>query len=399
MLLHSTISTVAILGMVVAAPGMAMAQPDNRPAHALATPVTVSVTSTVLESVYAVSRTGRYVLGTPDYYGGRIELWDLKKDKRLKRLPRAARSQSLSDNGRYVAYLKPIGSWGRGKVLVYDRKTGRTKNVTTKSNGSTLRPSWRNRCTNATCSDEDQQLVDSPQLAGGQISGNAKWVAFCANFGKPARIDLFIKNLRNSKLKKIKGACQPEIEDGDVEKVQAPSVSATARTVLLQGRFESSEGDLTWAAGRALFNRSRLVEIGGLGNSMTRDGRTVSIFGDFSGTGYPTGVQWYDVATGVRVPADPPGMHLTMGNSSRDGQYVLWRTTSTGQMQIRDRGAGVDYDLESALVAAGFTPDSRAGSPGDLWGHTNTASAMSGNGRVVFVKAADEKILAVRWAA
>ncbi len=390
---HSTLGVMAAVGLLAATPAAAS---DAGPAHTLADPVTVSVSPTGLEAIAAVSRTGRFVVGSRTFYG-RAALWDLRRDERVKLLPRKAVRPSLSDDGRYVSYALPVGDWGRRKVMVFDRKTERTRNVTRKSSGALLRPSWRNRCTQAKC-EEDQKLRDAPQLAGGQISGNGKWVAFCANFGKPSRIDLYVKNLRTQRLRRFKAACRPEIENGDSHIVRAPSVSATARTILLQGRLESSEAGFTWAPGRALFDREELEEIGGVGNTMTRDGRTVSINGAFSGSGYPSGVQWYDVSSGLTVPSDPAGMKLTMGNSSRDGRYVLWRSPDGWQLEIRDRMTGVDYDLQGALAAAGFTPDTRAGSPEDLWGNPNPASAMSGDGAVTFVKTTTEEIVAVRWA-
>ncbi len=394
MRLLASVTAVAVTGLLSMAPA---ASASEEPARALADPVTVSVDPTGLEAVVAVSRTGRFVVGSRDFYGSRWALWNVKRNKRIKLLPRrTAGTPSLSDDGRYLAYTLPVGDWGRRKVMVFDRKTERTRNVTRKTTGALLRPSWRSRCTAASC-EEDQKLVDAPQLAGGQISGNGRWVAFCANFGKPARIDLYLKNLRTGRLTRFKRACRPEIENGDKELVQPPSVSVNARTILVQGRFESSEGDLAWAPGRALLERSRLVEVGGVGNSMTRDGRLVSINGAFSGSGYPDGVQWYDVATGVGAPADPAGMRITMRNSSADGRYVLWRSRVTWQLEIRDRETGIDHDLQSALVAAGFPPDSRAGSPDDLWGHPSGTSALSGNGRVAFVKAADGEVVAVGW--
>ena len=83
----------------------------------------------------------------------------------------------------------------RHQVRVDDRVRDRTVDVTRRSNGARLVPSWRGRCTEALC-DEDHKLVLSPQLIGGQISGNGRYAVFSANFGKPGRIDLYLKNLR-----------------------------------------------------------------------------------------------------------------------------------------------------------------------------------------------------------
>ena len=392
------ISAITLLGMVGSSPGLAVPPADSGPTHTLAAPVTVSVSPTGLQIVAAVSRTGRYILGSPVEYG-RVHLRDLETDTLIKRLPKGAGGPSMSDNGRYVSYSLPVGDWGRRKVLVYDRRTGRTKEATTKTNGSTLRPSWRNRCTEPLC-EEDQKLVYSPQLTGGQISGNGRYVTFCGNFRKPARIDLYVKDLRSKRLQSFKGACQPLVAEGDTEQLQAPTVSEDGNTILLAGRLVSYEDGNTWGPGRALFDRSRLVEIGGVGNTMTRDGLTLTINGAFTGTdeGTPVGVAWYDVATGTSVPADPPTLRMNLKNSSRDGRYVLWKQDYVAPLQIRDRTSAIDYDLQAALEAAGYALDSTAGAVGNgfVWGHSDAKSALSGDGQVAFVRTT-VGIVAIRW--
>jgi hypothetical protein len=53
--------------------------------------------------------------------------------------------------------------------------------------------------------EEDQKLRYAPQLTCGQISGNGRYVVFAANFRKPERIDLYVKNLRTGALQVFKG--------------------------------------------------------------------------------------------------------------------------------------------------------------------------------------------------
>jgi len=383
------------LGCIAALlPGTAQAIP---PSATLATPVTITVAPTALTTVVDVSRTGRFVLGAATEYG-RLQLRDLQEGARVVRLPRKAVRASLSDNGRYLAYSMPIGQWGRHQVRVYDRVRDRTVDVTRRSNGTRLVPSWRGRCTEALC-DEDQKLVLSPQLIGGQISGNGRYVVFSANFGKPGRIDLYLKNLRTGRLAMFKGVGQPLVAEGDAELVQAPSVSADAAVVLVPGRVDAYESETTWGPGRALFDRTRIVDIGGMGNTMTRNGHLLSINGVFSGSAEmtPGDVAWYDVATAVSVPADPPSLRMNRTNSSADGRYVLWRTTLADPLQIRDRTLAVTYDLQAALTTAGYTPVGTAGSQGGfVWGHADTHSAMSGDGQVAFVDT-DHGLVAIRW--
>jgi hypothetical protein len=366
-------------------------------AAAAADPVTITVTATGLQSMAGVSRTGRFIVGSEVEYG-RPQLRDLATGTRVALLARKASRPSLSDNGRYLAYTLPVGEWGRQKVMVFDRRKRTTTNVTRRSDGTLLTPSWRSRCTVALC-EEDQKLRYSPQLAGGQISGNGRYVVFSANFRKPGKIDVYLKDLRTGRLTVFKGAGRLQLAEGDTEQLQAPSVSEDANLILIPGRLESYESGNTWQPGRAVFDRSRIVDIGGVGNTMTRDGRTITINGAFSGTaeGTPVGVAWYDVATGTSVPADPPTLRMNLGNSSRDGRYVLWKASLADALEIRDRAAGISYELQAALTAAGYAVDSIAGAPGSfVWGYPDTKSAMSGNGRVAFVKTT-AGVVAITW--
>lgn len=368
-------------------------------------PTSVTITPAGLETLEATSRTGRFVIGSATAYG-RLQVRDVLRAERVKLLPRRARGASISDSGRYVTYSLPVGDWGRSKVMLFDRRKGTTTNVTRRSNGSLLLPTWRNRCTEALC-DRDFRLRYSPRLVGGQISGNGRHVVFSANYRKRNKIDVYLKNLRTGKLKVFRGAGRKAtaLDGGDyAEYLQAPTVSEDARTILIPGlrrtsEDESGEYPVRWGPGRAILDRSRLVVIGGVGNSMTRDGRTITINGTFSGTATstPPEVAWYDVTTAVSTPADPPGLRMNLNNTSRDGRFVLWKPVLEDTLRIRDRSLATSYDLESAMRAAGYPPSMFAGYNGDvLWGYPNTASLMSGNGRVAFVASVSGAV-AVRW--
>ncbi len=361
-----------------------------------ASALTIDPQPTGLADVFGASTTGRYVLGAP--LNKRLRLLDLTADSTVVKLPRKAADPSVSDNGRLVAYTMPIDDWGQRRVMVFDRRTGRTREVTRRTSGSLLRPSWRGRCTLALC-EEDQKMRYSPQLDGGQISGNGRFVVFAANFAQRNRIDVYVKNLRTGVLQRFTGAGRPLVAEGDTEYIQAPTISADGNTILVPGRLEAYESSDTWSPGRAIFNRSSVVDIGGVGNSITRDGRTITINGVFAGTieGIPSEVQWYDVPTATSVPASPTQLRLTLTNSSADGRYALWKPDLASKLRIRDRTLGLDYDLYGALVAAGFGVTETAGAPGGfLWGYPDRKAVMSGDGQVVFV-ATDQEIQAVRW--
>ena len=382
------IGTAALVGGVITGP-------------ATAAPVTITPSPTGLQTIHAVSYDGHYAVGAPQAYG-RLRLIDTRTGRVIRKLPKKAIEPSMSDNGRYVSYSVPLDDYGRRAIKVYDRRTDRTVTATRKSNGKLITPAWRSRCTPAAC-EEDQKLVFSPQLVGGQISGNGRWLVFSANYRKPAGIDLFVKNLRTGRLTMFKAVGHVMVAEGDREYVQAPSVSRNASTILVPGRVELYESDENnWGPSRALIDRSRWLDIGGVGNTITGDGTTITINGPATGTALPgpSTVSWYDVSSGVSTAADPTTLRLTRNDSSRDGRYTLWRPAGySDPLQIRDRTAGVSYDLEAALVAAGYSVSMHAGHAIDpLWRYSSHHSAMSGDGRVAFVLT-NVGVLAVRWAA
>lgn len=360
-------------------------------------PVTITVTPTKLASVDDVSYTGRYVVGGAPK--ARLQLRDIRTGKRLVRLPKSATAASLSQNGRYLTYAMPVGDWARRKILLYDRKRDRTTNITRRSGGKILKPSWKGTCTPATCG-EGQKLTDEPQLRGGQISGDGRYVVFSANFRKPAVIDVYVKNLKTGKLQIFKGVGQLLNSEGVTEYVQAPSISGDGSVILIPGRLDSDKNECTWGPGRALFDRSRVVDIDGVGNTITRDGRIISISGGPTGSSYrtPDDVVWYDVGTGVSTPADPVGMRMSRVSASTDGRYVFWRLQPADPLQLRDRLLGVSYDLEAALAGAGYVPDRYVGYQGGyLWGSLSSDAGISGDGRTIFLITQFEGIVKVTW--
>ncbi len=369
------------------------------PTSAHAAPVTITPSPTGLETVHAVSYTGRYAVGATKTYG-RLRLIDTTTGRLIHLLPKKATDASISDTGRYVSFSVPLDEYGRRAVKVYDRRTDRTITATRRTNGTLRTPAWRSRCTPAIC-EEDQKLAFSPQLVGGQISGNGRWVVFSANYRKPAGVDLYVKNLQTGRLTLFKAVGHVMVAEGDREYVQAPSVSRDASTILVPGRVELYESDANnWGPSRALRERSSWLDIGGVGNTLTGDGRFITVNGPPTGTGLagPTSVSWYDVTTGVATPADPATLRLTRKDSSRDGRFTLWRPAGyTDPLQIRDRTLGVSYDLQAALTTAGYTASMFAGHAIDpLWRYSSHHSAMSGDGRVAFVQT-NAGVLAVRW--
>lgn len=298
----------------------------------------------------------------------------------------------------------PVHSELQRTVKVYDRITKRTRTATTTTSGREIKPSWRTPCTrdNGLC-DEGPSISRAPQLEGGAISGNGHYVVFCANYAKPDRVDLYIKNWRSKKLTRVNGACSYwDYWDDGRDHIYAPMISEDGNTILLPGRLTDSWAGSGYSPSRMLVNRSRLVEIGGRTPTMTHDGRTISLMGELRPTQpveEPFPVAWYDRVTGSTAPSDPGCTRLSTTNASRHGRYfVAYRfgpgggcerggPLTTPTLTITDRSAGVTYDLSSALRANGYElPQAIPG--GQTWpdGHAATPQpVLSGDGKVVFV--------------
>lgn len=386
-----------------------------------ATPV-VRITGT-RDLPVVVSKTGRYAVQRID---GRLQLRDLTRDRLVKRFPAAASGVSISDDGRYVTYVVPGKGevWDRTRrtVRVYDRRTGRTRTATTTKSGKALKPTWRATCvadsddlpadsTRVVC-DEGIPLTAAPQLDGGQMSGNGKYIVFCANYIRPARIDLYVKNWRTKSLKRINGACSYRSDrDVGTDLILPPSVSEDGRVILLPGRWTYAEdGDGCWEPSRALVARRTWIQVGGRWPTMTHEGRLISTVGAPAGcddgSASAHAVWWFDVATRTTRPADQPGLRLTMQNASRRGRYVTWfeygdlpwdpaaGTYPGERWLIWDRTTGIRYDLGQSLRSAGYEPQ-----VGGVWhGHGPSVDypLMAGDGRTVFLST-DRGAVVVRW--
>jgi hypothetical protein len=347
-------------------------------------------------------------------------LRDGQRDRRVKLLPQGAADPHLSDDGRYVTYTLPgpkanksdtVGPLRRD-VRVYDRKTGRTRSAATTRSGRSLKPTWRNTCAPDWC-DEEAPISRIPQLTGGQISGNGRYIVFCANYARPDRADLYIKDWRTKHLQRIDGACQTHSPVADWDSIQPPSINEDGTVILLPGRHsEGDDSDGCWEPSHALVNRSRMVQVGGRYPTMTHDGRLISSVGpnrgcdhDESGATYDAfQVHWFDLNTMSVADSDVPGLKLTPTNSSRRGRFVTWyQDTYAGpegyinqQWLVMDRATGTRYDLGAALRDAGYSPSPCGnGTRGD--DATVDYPIISRDGRTLFVNT-DQGWVSVHWA-
>jgi len=356
-----------------------------------------------VSNVQLVSKSGRYVVAD-----GRLR--DLRTSRILRNLP--GTPVSISDDGRYVTYAvpkktatsvrgTPTHRWDHLQVSikVYDRRTRKTRTATTARSGKAVKPAWRTPCVvgEDTC-EEGLKLEWAPQLAGGQISGNGRWVAYCANYQTPDRADLYIKDMRTKRLAVRTGVCSP-LDDYMNDRLQAPSISENGATVLLPGlRTTGEEGPGHWAPSKVLLNRSRVVEVGGYSPTMTHDGKTISIKGAFASYDsdayvYDEGpVTWVHLGTGTATLASPTHLQLTMQNASRRGRYVAELDSPTYpdfRLTVRDRALGTVTDLTPAVNAAGYA----------LRDSTYPAPILTGDGKTVFVQTQQGPWVAVRWMA
>ncbi len=361
-----------------------LAVPPASAAAAPAAPGTVvaaavGVTSTRLTQVADVSKDGRYALGL---FAGRWVVRDVVRGRTVRRLPSSAAYtyHAISDSGRYVAYsyTKASRPQACNTPWVRDRITNKARSAATTKTGGPLPTGWAGA---GECPDEpswrSQFTFSDPA-----ISGNGRYVAFCANLTVADRLDLYVKNLRSKRITKFDGVCSERTDA--FEQPQTPQISQTGRVILLPGRHATGDeaGYDVWQPASLLLNRSILVhDVGGALPRMTDDGSSVYSTGPLTCDGGwdpcsagPKAPIRYDVASGTiaALPAGDPGA----GPMSRRGRYVLVVTTDAAgnQLTVLDRATGTSTDLTASFAAAGVAIPS------------NTAwTRLSGDGRVVLL--------------
>lgn len=351
------------------------------------------VQPTGMSDVVDVSKNGRYVLGR---LGGRWVVRDLVRERTVRRLPSSAshRYHGISDTGRYVlySYTPASGATACNEPWVRDRITNKARPAARTSKGRALPTGWAGA---GGCPDEPSWTTQFT-FSDPAISGNGRYVAFCANLQVVDRLDLYVKDMRTKRIRTYPGVCS-DLTDAH-ETPAPPQISEDGRVILLPGHHATGDeaGYDVWAPAAILLNRSTLVGgAGGAHAQLTEDGSAVLSIGPMTCDGGwgpcsagPKQPIRYDIAsaTTVALPAGDPGPAPT----TRRGRFVVVvsRDAAGNHLAILDRATGALSDLTAAFAAAGVGVPSAA-----------ERTSISGDGRYVFVvsDAAGSTWVRMRW--
>jgi hypothetical protein len=432
-----------VTGATLAIGGQAGPAPGDEAVPISPSPVEVT-TDLQMSEVVDVSRSGRYVLGVLD---GRHIIRDVVRDRTVRTLPSSSRYTyyGLSDSGRYVVYTR-TGSGNPtmcNEPWVRNIRTNKARRADTSKSGKVLKARWSPTTTGCHDGADWRSQITFSEPA---ISGNGRYVAFCANLKTPDRLDLYVKNMRTKKVRTWPGACAEATDvNGATVGPQPPQISETGRVVLLPGYHSTGEavpnsaaaGYHIWRPARLLINRSELrTDVGGAWPMLTSDGSGVYSIGPTTCDGgwsrCPGGPIRYDVAT-ASIEVLPPG-DPGPGPMSRRGRYVLVITGVPGMgeppgvpascdwvwgrsdvvtgfaacwspfgLYILDRTTGVRTDLQPLLgrdvSEIGFMPV--PGTPGPYGSYRVPGrpdhTRLSGNGKVVLVQPRGPDWVWLRW--
>jgi hypothetical protein len=336
--------------------------------------------STGMSDIIAVSKNGRLALGTR---GARTVVRDLAKGKTVRRLGTTAPWYTdLSDNGRYVLYQKGA------TIGVVDVKTGKSRSAVRTKSGARIKPAWKAQGCGEDCYDSDRPTVR------GALSGNGRYVAYCANLKVPTRGDLYIKDMRTKALKVMTGGCPMSGEEWNPDKTSLPyqiDISETGRVIMIK---VSHAGPV-----RLVLNRSvvRDVQLPWGLLMMPNDGSALYYL-SYTASGDSIGKR-YDVQSGTVTDLavdDPaglggPGDFREPDSMTRRGRYVSYSgsvgpnsATGLAQIGVFDRQTGSTTDLTPALDALGL-PRLDPFIPADgVQRARQYDTLISGDGRVAF---------------
>lgn len=348
-------------------------------------------TPTGMSNITAVSKNGKLALGT---LGGRTVVQDVSKGKTVRRLGTRYHSyeyKDISDDGRYVLYEKGAD------IGVVDVKTGKMRSAVTTKSGARIKPAWKATACGEDCYDSDRPTVR------GAMSGNGRYVTYCANFKVPTRGDLYIKDMRTKSLKVMTDVC-PMVGEMPNKKSMPYTIdiSETGQVILVGAGNETG-------LGRLVLNRSTVRALpfptGPWTAQMSEDGSALyfleyapNVPGDPSFGSDSIGKR-YDVATGAvtSLAADDPaglgvpGDFRIPDSLTRRGRYVSYSgavgpnsATGLAQIGVYDRQTGTTKDLTPALDELGL-PRLNPYLPASGVQHTlDYNTLISGDGKTAF---------------
>jgi hypothetical protein len=349
-----------------------------------AAPSEASPSATGLSTVIAVSKNGELALGTA---GGRTVVRDVSKGRTVRRLGAAAPWYTdLSDTGRYVLYQKGAA------IAVVDVKTGRTRSAVRTRSGARIKPAWKAQACGEDCYDSDRPTVR------GALSGNGRYVVYCANLKVPIRGDLYIKDMRTKALKVMPNACPMSGEAWNPEKKSLPSqidISETGRVIMIKVSHEPAQ--LRLVLDRRTVRDVHLPSGSMWFAQMPNDGSAVYYL-EYTADGDSIGKR-YDVPLGTVTDLatdDPgglgtPGDYRTPDSMTRRGRYVSYSgslgpnsATGLAQVGVFDRQTGTTTDLTPALEALGLPRLDPFVPPDGVQRTQQYDTLLSGDGRTLF---------------
>ena len=340
--------------------------------------------STGMSGIIAVSKNGELALGT---IGARTVVRDLAKGKTVRRLGTTAPWYTdLSDNGRYVLYQKGA------TIGVVDVKTGKSRSAVRTKSGVRIKAAWKARGCGEDCYDSDRPTVR------GALSGNGRYVAYCANLKVRTRGDLYIKDMRTKALKVMTGGCPMSGVEWNPDKKSLPyqiEISETGRVIMIKVALEPLV--------RVVLNRRTVRDLPALHGTfldvpmMPNDGSALYYL-EYTASGDSVGKR-YDMSTGAVTDLavdDPaglgaPGDFRTPDSMTRRGRFVSFggsigpnSATGLAQIGVFDRRTGATTDLTPALDALGL-PRLHPFVPPDGVPFTQPYDTLiSGDGRIAF---------------
>lgn len=328
----------------------------------LGTPAGASETGpslTGMSDIIAVSKSGTLALGT---VGARTVVRDIVHGRTVRRLgarAHAYRYTALSDTGRYVLYQ--LGA----RISVVDVRTGKARSAVTTKSGARIKPAWKAKPCGEECFDSDRPTVR------GALSGNGRYVAFCANLQVPTRGDLYIKDMRTRAMRILTDYCPMGGEYPNKKNLPYwVDISESGRVILIK----SEDPDTL----RLVLDRRRYadVQLPSAYAQMPNDGSAIFYSeprpytpGDPTTVADPFTAKRYDIATGTVTDLavdDPaglgtPGDYRIPQSMTRRGRYVSYSgsvgpnsATGLAQIGVFDRQTGTTTDLTPALEALGL---------------------------------------------
>ena len=261
-----------------------------------------------------------------------------RQGQTLRKLPSSSdyAYYGISDNGRYAVYTRTrANATSCFEPWVRDLKTNKARRAATATNGKSLTPAWRPTATD--CPEEmdwrDQVTYSEPAL-----SGDGRVVAFCANLKVADRLDLYVKDLKNKKMRMWPARARRRRTPTAARSGRSPpQISETGRVVLLPGfhstgggeAYSAAAGYHVWRPASILLNRSVIrTDVGGAWPVLTADGSAVYSIGPSTCDGGSVPCQGgpvrYDIASGSTAGPtcrrSGSGSHVT-ARSIRSGHH------------------------------------------------------------------------------